>query len=295
MSKSLKNFITIKDALEKNSRSELRIFFLQHMWNATLDYSTNAMEEASVYEKMLREFFLNVKDLMRDAPSSTFEYFQKWDEADVDLNNKFVDLKHNVRVALCDNINTKTALDRVRKMITHCNRYIAAKPKIANIVLLKNIAEYITRLFQTFGVIDGKQTIGFPSESAGSADVEAVMMPVLEALADFREEVRQEARSLKASKILDTCDKVRDDVLPNLGVRLEDRDNQRASLKLEPREKLLREREEKRLAEEVKRLEKERKKAELAAKEAEKEAKRRVPPTEMFKGNLSAKSLKTVF
>ena len=68
-----------------------------------------------------------------------------------------------------------------------------------------------------------------------------------------------------------------------LGIRLEDRDNQPAALKFVPREELLKEREDKRLAEEAKLKEKERKKAELAAKEAEKEAKRRIPPTEMFK------------
>lgn len=286
MSKSLKNFITIQDALSKNSSRELRIFFLLHSWNTTLDYSTSAMDEASSYEKMLREFFLNVKDLQRSGPSSSTasEHFQKWDQTDAEVNDKFVDLKHRVRVALCDNVDTKTALDAVRNMITACNKYLAHKKELANRVLMKNVAEYVTRLFQIFGVIEGKQAVGFPSEASGSADVESVVMPVLGALADFREEVRQEARQLKATRVLEMCDKMRDDVLPNLGVRLEDRENQRPALKLVPREELLREREEKRLAEEAKKAEKERKKAELAAKEAEKEAKRRIPPTEMFKG-----------
>ena len=78
MSKSLKNFITIQDALNRNSSRELRIFFLLHQWKETLDYSDSAMDEASSYEKMLREFFLNVKDLLRNGPSSSTstEYFQ---------------------------------------------------------------------------------------------------------------------------------------------------------------------------------------------------------------------------
>ena len=295
MSKSLKNFITIQDALNRNSSRELRIFFLLHQWRETLDYSDSAMEEATHYEKMLREFFLNVKDLLRNGPASagvSTEYFQKWTPAEMELNTKFMDVKSRVRVALCDNIDTKTSLDAVRSIISACNKYLAQMKQTANRVLIKTIAEYVTQLFRTFGVIEGKQELGFPSADASgqgsSAGTEEVLMPVLQALADFREDVRKEARQLKASLVLDLCDQLRDDVLPNLGVRMEDRENQPAALKLVPREELLKEREEKKLAEEAKRQEKERKKAELAAKEAEKEAKRRVPPQDMFRGNIVA-------
>lgn len=288
MSKSLKNFITIQDALNRNSSRELRIFFLLHPWKETLDYSDSAMDEASSYEKMLKEFFLNVKDLLRSGPSTTTatQYFQKWGPIEDDINNKFVEMKQKVREALCDNIDTKTSLDAIKNMISTCNKYLAQQKQSTNRVLMKNVAEYITRLFQIYGVIEGKQTLGFPSENAGSgsSNVEEIIMPVLEALAEFREDIRKEARELRATNVLELCDRIRDDVLPNLGVRLEDRENQPPALKLVPREELLKEREEKKAAEEAKKAERERRKAELAAKEAEKEAKRRVPPTDLFRG-----------
>jgi len=50
-------------------------------------------------------------------------------------------------------------------------------------------------------------------------------MPYLKILADFRENVRAEARTLKAGSILKECDLLRDDVLPNVGVRLEDKES----------------------------------------------------------------------
>lgn len=59
MSKSLKNFITIRDALSKNSASQLRLAFLLHSWKDTLDYSDNTMEMAVQYEK-----FLNVSKIL---------------------------------------------------------------------------------------------------------------------------------------------------------------------------------------------------------------------------------------
>lgn len=47
------------------------------------------------------------------------------------------------------------------------------------------------------------------------------------------------------TSVLKICDSLRDDVLPNLGVRLEDKDGQPPVIKLVDRETLLKEREEK--------------------------------------------------
>lgn len=58
MSKSLKNFITIEDALKKNSSRQLRLAFLLHSWKDTLDYSENTMELAMACEKILNVSFL---------------------------------------------------------------------------------------------------------------------------------------------------------------------------------------------------------------------------------------------
>lgn len=47
-------------------------------------------------------------------------------------------------------------------------------------------------------------------------------MPYLSILSEFRHKVRIEAREVKAAVILQECDRLRDEVLPNVGVRLED-------------------------------------------------------------------------
>ena len=46
----------------------------------------------------------------------------------------------------------------------------------------------------------------------------------MKALSEFRDDVRTAARELKAHDILNKCDNLRDNVLPELGVRLEDRE-----------------------------------------------------------------------
>ena len=53
MSKSLKNFITIKDALTRYSARQIRLLFLLHSWKDTLDYGEKTMEIALEYEKHL--------------------------------------------------------------------------------------------------------------------------------------------------------------------------------------------------------------------------------------------------
>lgn len=49
-------------------------------------------------------------------------------------------------------------------------------------------------------------------------------MPYLNILSEFRNNIRTYAKELKAELILKKCDELRDDILPNVGVRLEDRE-----------------------------------------------------------------------
>lgn len=107
-------------------------------------------------------------------------------------------------------------------------------------------------------------------------------MPYLEVLAEFRNSVREVARAQKCTEILNICDALRDDVLPNLGVRLEDREGTAASIKLVDRETLLKERDAKKQAEVQKQLLKEKKRQEAAAAAAALEAQRKINPKEMF-------------
>lgn len=53
MSKSLKNFITIEEALEKSSARQLRLAFLMQSWNARMDFKESNMNEVKAIETML--------------------------------------------------------------------------------------------------------------------------------------------------------------------------------------------------------------------------------------------------
>ena len=61
MSKSLKNFITIAEVLEKHPARQVRLVFLLHSWKDTLDYSESTMELAKSYDKTLNVRYFKPK------------------------------------------------------------------------------------------------------------------------------------------------------------------------------------------------------------------------------------------
>jgi len=57
MSKSLKNFITIKGSLSVYSARQLRTLFLLHKYDSVMNYNENTMSEAIITENTFKSFF----------------------------------------------------------------------------------------------------------------------------------------------------------------------------------------------------------------------------------------------
>ncbi|KAK2181286.1 hypothetical protein NP493_402g01036 [Ridgeia piscesae] len=151
MSKSLKNFITIKDALKRHSARQLRLAFLLHNWKDMLDYSDNTMQAAVGYEKLVSEFFLTVKDIMRRSPATGSASFSKWSEDELQLNEKLLSSQNAVHEALCDSVDTRAALDAMRELVSASNVYIDSHRKsgvTTNRLLLKKVATYVTSMLK---------------------------------------------------------------------------------------------------------------------------------------------------
>ncbi|XP_046978679.1 cysteine--tRNA ligase, cytoplasmic [Vanessa cardui] len=281
MSKSLKNFVTISEALKRHTARQLRFAFLLHGWKETLDYSENTMEMAIQTEKLFNEFFLTVKDALRSGYDEGSG--GPWGPEEQLLSAKLSNAKEQVHRALCDNIDTRAALDALREVVGAAHVFLrSTAPRSAP--LLAAAARYVTDVLHVFGAVEGPRgLIGFPVYDAGDVCLEEVVMPYLEALSTFRAQVRDAARGGAggaggAGGVLALCDALRDDVLPELGVRLEDKPD-RTVVKLVSKEELMKEREEKKKQE----AEKLRKKQELLEAQRAKEELKKIPPSEMFK------------
>jgi cysteinyl-tRNA synthetase len=276
MSKSLKNFTTIKEALQTHTKRQLRLAFLLHHWKDTLNYSPDTMAGALSDEKYFSEFFLNTKEFVLKAG----QRFRKWDSAEISLKDALLEAQDRVDSALRDNIDTKTALIALKDLVKSCNHYLKdiASPHPQ---LLYDIVAYVSRILTIFGVMDGSgQGMDFESASASSGASDDVLRPVLRILANFRHVVRNECKSGgDIRKILEECDRVRDSDLWEQGIRLEDREAGEPVIKLVGRETLIRERMEKMRLEEAKLKEKEERRKE----QEERDALSRIPASEWAK------------
>eukprot|EP00123_Amoebidium_parasiticum_P000603 comp11446_c0_seq1/m.5866 comp11446_c0_seq1/g.5866 ORF comp11446_c0_seq1/g.5866 comp11446_c0_seq1/m.5866 type:complete len:729 (-) comp11446_c0_seq1:361-2547(-) len=284
MSKSLKNFITIQEALGRHSARQLRFMFLMHAWNSTLDYSENTMATAMHAERLFNEFFLNVKALAREHLEE-----RKFGPAEKTLAQKIMEAQNKVHEALCDSIDTATAMRVLKDLVGDCNQYLADPKRNPSVALLVKAAEYITRILTVFGAIPKGQTYGFPLGDGSVQNVEEVVLPYVTALADFRDTVRNIGldRNPKDTEILDLCGKIRDDVLPPLGVRLEDRaPGEKAVVKLVDKDQLMKERQQALEAQEAKERAKEEARKKKEAAEKEKLEKGKVAPSDMFRGQV---------
>ncbi|XP_026763086.2 cysteine--tRNA ligase, cytoplasmic isoform X2 [Galleria mellonella] len=248
MSKSLKNFVTIQEALKRHTARQLRFAFLLHGWKDTLDYSNNTMEMAIQTEKQFNEFFLTVKDALRSGYAEG--HGGCWGPEEQQLSAKLTKAKEQVHAALCDNIDTRSAIDALRELMGASHMYLSSRAQCEPVPspLLASAGRYVTHMLRIFGVITGRcDDIGFPIADV-DVSVEERVMPYLEALSVFRRQIREEARVLGADRVLQLCDELRDYHLPALGVRLEDKTD-RTVVKLVSREELMKEREEKRIVE----------------------------------------------
>lgn len=287
MSKSLKNFITIRQALETHTPRQIRLVFLMSKYNAPMDYGDSTMAGALSIERSFAEYFHNVKAVLRrDGVAGP----QKWGAREVALGRALSEAKAGVHAALCDDFDCPSALKELQKLVRASNVYLEGNAAPATL-LVRAAAQYVTKIFRTFGLVpDGGADIGFPVEGAaegggGGGGKEEVLSPVLDALVAFRDRVRAAAKAGgdgAARAVLDACDEVRDMALPPLGVRLEDGGGPGAPSvwKLDDPAALLKEQEQQ-AAEAQRKAEQ---KAAERAKQAGKDAKARVPPGELFRG-----------
>jgi len=286
MSKSLKNFISIQEALEKNTSRQIRLAFLLHAWDKTLDYSDNTMRDAVQYEKNMNEFFMSIKAAIMASDSALL----KWTSDEKSLHAEFEERQRAVHERLCDNIDTAGACLELRNIVSAVNKYLA-KAEQPNARLLKVIGEFVTKMLKCFGCIEGDSSLGFPKDDqsgGGGVDRDTLVAPYLQVTASFRADIRQTLKSAGKDElvaaIMELCDDLRDQKLVDLGVRLEDKmdESGKPVIKLADRDTLIKEREEKAAAKAAAEAKKAAAKAKKESEEAEKERVAKIQPTTWF-------------
>ncbi|KIJ09656.1 hypothetical protein PAXINDRAFT_102206 [Paxillus involutus ATCC 200175] len=289
MSKSLKNFITIDEILQRFTARQLRLAFLSQLWNAKVDLSKSLMTgEVKTIETTFNNFFATVKAVLL-AHEDKSDGYHHYEELERDLTYGICESKLAFRAALCDSFNTPEALKILRDMVSRTNVYVNSSGKSLNVALVEQSARWVGDMLRMFGLGGGeKPELGWGQDvtnSASAVNREGVLMPYLRALSSFRDGVRRLAiakgdGSLK--EILKLCDRLQDEDLVPLGVALDDQEDGKALVKLVPPSDLIKARDEKRQKLEAQAA----RQAILAQAEQQKRLakldKGRTPPEELF-------------
>ncbi|KAJ5099554.1 cysteine--tRNA ligase [Penicillium argentinense] len=314
MSKSLKNFTTIREALDRKDWTprSLRIVFLLGGWKEGIEITDELVSTGTSWEDKVSNFFLKMKDpaAMQGSGSDTSL------AADLEAAKSAVD-NH-----LCDSFNTVGVMQSISELIT---KYNSADKATLNPKDVEATARFVTSIVNLFG-LNGNATVDSTEIGWSGIDVPEEAKPFLFPLSTIRDTVRQAARSkegisssqiaeavklegpqdvseaakpyaevltnfrtkissLQSSEsagkeVLALCDRVRDIDLFDLGIYLEDRDNLPALVRPVTRE-MIQAREEKEARARQKQLEKQKREQE-ALKQLEKG---KLSHLEMFRTN----------
>ncbi len=144
MSKSLGNFITIKDALKKYPIDALKIFYLQAHYSSSIDFSVKKMEEAIHALDGLNIFLKRIQGLITRMSLPTWgESSSEWQEKKTEKNskefmNRIEELKNQFIESMDDDFNTATALAAVFNL----KALIAEKAQSGPVLIKRDCFDY---------------------------------------------------------------------------------------------------------------------------------------------------------
>lgn len=194
MSKSLKNFTTIREALhvrrEWTSRS-LRIVFLLGSWKDGIEITDDMVVEGRNWEDRVDNFFLNAIENVKNAKVPT--------EQKSALQDILQTAEEKVREALLDSFNTPIVMEIISGLI---NNYNSTKKADLTAHDHRNIALYVTRLVNTFG-LNGNEPADTEQIGWKGIDIPEAAKEYIYPLAKMRDELRQAAiaKSITVEKV----------------------------------------------------------------------------------------------
>ncbi|KAL8935782.1 MAG: hypothetical protein Q9211_004514 [Gyalolechia sp. 1 TL-2023] len=270
MSKSLKNFTTIKEALGRGDWTPrgIRIVFLLGGWREGIEITEDLVKEGSAWEDKVNNFFIKMNDISDNQESTTTV------KAEQPVWKTLQQAKDDVFLALCDSFNTPSVMRVISELISEYN---SADKNALTIEQTLQAARWLTSIVNTLG-LNGSATADDDTIGWSGIGIPEDAKPYLTTISRIRDTLRQQARSpegltsekLKSASntspnssspgnaeaapyqavlsklqhqisaladseklskdVLQLCDRIRDVELWNLGIYLEDRPDDQPAL-----------------------------------------------------------------
>lgn len=142
MSKSMGNFITVKNFLSQNSPFLLRFMILKTLWRSPFDYSKKALSESKAGLEKIEEFIRKIISLKNNSPKNE------------EISQIIKSAENNFYKELDDDFNTPNALAVIYDFIKEMNKLFDEKK--LNKGDAKEILAFFKNFNEIFNVIDFK-------------------------------------------------------------------------------------------------------------------------------------------
>lgn len=164
MSKSLKNFLSIREGLETITAAQMRLMFILHAWEATLDFSSGSITEAQNVEQSIENFLVTVKAVLNEQQNDSQNSSGKhnYGHMESELLDTLAKKQEAVHDALCDSFNTPKAMSEIRSLVSTGNQYYLEKTKLKmrpNAHVLLKYGTYISKMMTIFGVFQDRNPL----------------------------------------------------------------------------------------------------------------------------------------
>lgn len=188
MSKSLKNFTTIREALKQGhwTPRSLRIAYLLGNWRDGLEITPEVISTGTSWEERLTNFFLKARDVQRNTTATSNTNGHASDHArDETVLKALETAKSRLHDALLDSFDTPTAMRVMSELVGAYN----VEKSVSDSTLLQ-AAEWLTSIINVFG-LDSQYQAGNIGWSG--IDIPVIAQPYIYAAAALRDEVRRQA------------------------------------------------------------------------------------------------------
>ncbi|KAK4118804.1 hypothetical protein N657DRAFT_582923 [Parathielavia appendiculata] len=200
MSKSLKNFQTIQDALSTTyTARNMRIVFLMGRWNDGVEISPDMRKQADNWESTVDNFFTNIKAKLAEAGLTTagVKDLSLEEGTGKRLVDELEQAKQDLDAALRNSFDTPGAMQVILRLVRNANIYMNDKSAEPNLQALEAVARWVTKIVGILGLDAGAQPpydgLGWTSAGAAAAanlDPKTAVQPYAAAHAKIKGDVQ---------------------------------------------------------------------------------------------------------
>jgi cysteinyl-tRNA synthetase len=185
MSKSLKNFTTIRTALERGDWTprSLRIVFLLGGWRDGIEITDDLVQAGSGWEDRVDNFFLKVTDAVSRKTLDN--------NKDSTLALELQSADSETYEALCDSFNTAKAMAVISRLVGDFN---SADRNTLSAESVRATGKWVTKMVNIFG-LNGAAPAETDHIGWSGIDIPSPAKPYVFPLASMRDSLREAARS----------------------------------------------------------------------------------------------------